>query len=100
VSSLGNVVQNFATGAVELRSLDGKAVVKIDDGGNIKATSAEGNIEVTAVTGKVTLNVPGGSAAAVQMVTGVLTGADPCPILGFTHGFLGGGCARVHAGKT
>jgi len=115
-ASLGKVVANLATDAVELRSLDGKSVVKIDTSGDIAVTSQEGsiaatasgditatsqtgNIEVMATSGKVTLNVPGGAAAAVQMTTGVVTAADACPILGLTHGFLGCGSASVHAGK-
>lgn len=102
VSSLPNVVQDFNGSAVELRSLDGKAVVSIDSSGNIKASAADGNIEVSSTTGKITLNVPGGSSAAVQMVTGILTGATLCPVLGATHGSFGGPgvCARVHAGGT
>jgi hypothetical protein len=102
VSSLPNVVQNFNTSAVELRSLDGKSVMSIDNDGNIKASAADGNIEVSSTTGKITLNVPGGSSAAIAMVTGVLTGATLCPVLGATHGSFGGPgvCQRVHAGAT
>jgi hypothetical protein len=98
-ASLGKVVANLATDGVELRSLDGTSVVKIDTSGNITATAQTGNIDVTATTGKVTLNVPGGSSGAVQAVTGVVTGIDSCPILGLPHGLLGCGSARVHAGK-
>ena len=102
VSSLPNVVQNLNTAAVELRSLDGKSVVSIDNDGNVKASAADGNIEVASTTGKITLNVPGGSSAAIAMVTGVLTGATLCPVLGSTHGSFGGPgvCQRVHAGGT
>jgi hypothetical protein len=102
VSSLPKVVKNFNTTAVELRSLDGKSMMSIDTAGNIKASAADGNIEVSSTTGKITLNVPGGSSAAVAMVTGVLTGATICPVLGATHGSFGGPgvCQRVHAGAT
>jgi hypothetical protein len=105
VSSLPNVVQNFNSSAVELRSLDGKSVVSIDGGGSIKVT-ADKDIEVASTNGSVKLNLAG---PAVPMVTGVLTGALFCPMLGVPHGSLslpnpavgnpGGGCsATVHVG--
>ena len=107
VSSLPNVVQNFNTAAVELRSLDGKSVVSIDNDANIKVSAAAGDIELTTGgNGNIKLNLTG---PAQPMVTGVLTGALFCPILGAPHGTFnlpnpsvgnpGGGCsATVHAG--
>lgn len=103
LSSIPSAVDGFSSSAVELRSLDGKAKVSIDNNGNINAQSESGDIQVASTSGKITLNVPGGASAAVQMVTGVLTGSLMCPILKATHGsFSGGiGCsARVHAGST
>jgi hypothetical protein len=85
--------------SVQLRALDASAVIEISPSGNIAATTAAGDITAQATTGKVVLNVPGGSSACVQAVTGVLMGIDPCPLLGMTHGSFGGGAARVHAGK-
>lgn len=98
-SSVPSVPAGLSTTAVELRAVDNTAKISIDQGGNISALTDAGDITAQATVGKVVLNVPGGGSGAVQVVTGVLTGIDPCPILGMTHGALGGGCARVHAGK-
>lgn len=99
ISSLPNVVKDFNTNAVELRSLDGGSLVSIDNGGNVKVSSAKGDIELTSGgSGNIKLNVTG---AATQAVTGVLTGATICPLTGAPHSAAGptGIAMRVHAGS-
>jgi hypothetical protein len=97
VSSIPKAIQSFNASAVELRSLDGAAKVQIDGGGNITVESSSGDITAQSATGTIKLNAP---TSANALMNGVLIGADPCPILGATHGALGGGCARVFGGKT
>jgi hypothetical protein len=98
VSSLPRVVQNFNMEAVELRSLDGKSVISIDNDANIKVSAAAGDIDLsTGGSGNIKLNVAGPTS---QLITGVLTGATICPLTGAPHSSAGpaGIAMRVHAG--
>jgi hypothetical protein len=100
VNSKPRALTGVSTTDVQLRARDGSAFVSIDPGGTIKlkASPATGNVEGTSgAAGSVQLNAPPG---ATPMLNGVLIGGDPCPLIGLTHGFMGGGCARVLGGKT
>ena len=99
VRSLPRAVQSFNGGGVELRSLDGKTVIGIEDG-NVKVSAATGDIELASGgSGNIKLNVVGPTS---QLVTGVLTGATICPFTKAPPSAAGptGIAARVHAGAT
>lgn len=81
-SSKPRKIQDVAEDAIEIRSRDGSTRLSLDSVGRIKIGS----------DGKTPMNA---------LIHGVMTGQDPCPVLGVTHGSFGCGSPFVFAkGKT